>query len=116
VTDQATFQLQVVESVPLIAVAGEIDLSNVAQFKSFVADAASKENGAMVLSLSGVSYLDSHMLAAIVDLSKRLRTNRRRLAICAPQGSPAGRILRVTGIDSTIEVFETDDEALQSVK
>jgi anti-anti-sigma factor len=116
VTDQATFQLQVVESVPLITVAGEIDLSNVAQFKSFVSDATAKGTGAIVISLSGVSYLDSHMLAAIVDLSKRLRTNRRRLVISAPKESPAARVLRITGIDSTIEVFESGEEALQSVK
>ena len=55
------------------------------------------------------------MLEALVDLAKRLRTNRRRLLVTAPRDSAAGHILRLTGIELAIEVFESDEEALQSL-
>lgn len=115
-TDQAKFQLQVVKGTPVVSVVGEIDIANVAHFKSFMKDAAAADGGPLVLSLAGVSYLDSHMLEALVDVSKRLRTNRRRLLVCAPKDCPAGYILRLTGIELAIEVFESDEQALQSLQ
>lgn len=52
-TDQANFQIQNVDGVPLIAVSGEIDLANVGQFKFFIAQAAANGNGPMLCSSSG---------------------------------------------------------------
>lgn len=114
-TDQASFRLETADGLPLVLVSGEIDLANVAQFKSFVRDAAGNSTGPLLVSLSAISYLDSHMLEALVDLAKRLRTNRRRLLVTAPRDSAAGHILRLTGIELAIEVFESDEEALQSL-
>jgi anti-anti-sigma factor len=114
-TDQATFQLDATNGVPLVRVTGEIDLANVGEFKAFVRDAAAGSAGPMLVSLGGVSYMDSHMLAALVDVSRRLRTNRRRLLIAAPRSTAAGRILRLTSIELAIEVFESDEDALRSL-
>jgi anti-anti-sigma factor len=114
-TEQATFQLEAVDGVPLLAVSGEVDLANVGEFKAFVRDAAANSVGPLVVSLAGISYLDSHMLEALVDLAKRLRTTRRRLLVTAPRESAAGHILRLTGIELAIEVFESDEEAIQSL-
>ncbi|HXW51597.1 MAG TPA: STAS domain-containing protein [Candidatus Acidoferrales bacterium] len=114
-TDQATFQLEAVDEVPLVVVSGEIDVANVAQFKAFVQGAAAKTTGPLVVSLDGISYMDSHMLEALVDVAKRLRTNRRRLLVTAPRQSAAGHILRLTGIELAIEVFESNEEAVQSL-
>jgi anti-anti-sigma factor len=114
VTDQAHFQLQVVDGTPVLAVSGEIDIANIDEFKSFAANAARDDSDRLILSLEKVTYLDSHTLEALVDLGKRLRTNRRRLLVVAPKISPAGRILRTTGLDLAIALFETIDDALQS--
>ncbi len=115
-TEQASFRLEVVDGVPVIVVGGEIDLANVDQFKSFVTDAAAHESGSLIVSLRAVSYLDSHTLEVLADLGKRLRTNRQRLLISAPRDCAAGHILRLTGIDLAVEVFENDDEALASLR
>ena len=114
-TDQAHFQLQVVNTTPVLAVSGEIDIANIDEFKSYTANAARDDNDRLILSLEKVTYLDSHTLEALVDLGKRLRTNRRRLLVVAPKSSPSGRILRTTGLEVAIALFETVDDALQSM-
>jgi len=116
VTDQATFQLHNVKGVAVLQVAGEVDIANVDQFKQFLTDAAAADNGSLIVSLEKATYLDSHMLEALVEASKRLRTNRRRLLVIAPKATPAGHIMRLTSIELAIETFETLDDALQSVK
>jgi anti-anti-sigma factor len=113
-TDQAQFQLQRVEGTPVLAVSGEIDIANIDEFKSVAADAARADFDRLILSLERVTYLDSHTLEALVDLGKRLQTNRRRLLVVAPKLSPAGRILRTTGLELALALFETVDDALQS--
>ena len=113
-TDQAHFQLQVVDDTPVLVVSGEIDIANIDEFKAYAADAAHNDTERLILSLEKVTYLDSHTLEALVDLSKRLRTNRRRLLVVAPKSSPSGRIMRTTGIELAVALFETVDDALQS--
>lgn len=113
-TDQAQFLLQVANGVPVLAISGEIDIANIDQFKASAADAARDDSERIIVSLEKVTYLDSHTLEALVDLGKRLRTNRRRLLVVAPKSSPAGRILRTTGLELAIALFESVDDALQS--
>ena len=113
-TDQAQFRLQAAEGTPILAISGEIDIANIEQFKSFAADAARDDSERIIVSLEKVTYLDSHTLEALVDLGKRLRTNRRRLLVVAPKNTPSGRILRTTGLDLAIALFETVDDAMQS--
>lgn len=114
-TDQAQFLLQVVNGTPVLAISGEIDIANVDQFRSSATDAARDDSERVIISLEKVRYLDSHALEAVVDLSKRLRTNRRRLLVVAPKSSPAGRIMRTTGIELAVALYETVDDALQSM-
>ena len=113
-TDQAQFQLQALNGIPVLTVAGEIDIANINDFRSAVGEAARDDSERLIVSLEKVRYLDSHTLEALVDLGKRLRTNRRRLLVVAPKNSPSGRILRTTGIELAIALFETVDDAMQS--
>ena len=116
VTDQATFQLRVTDGTAIVTVSGEIDIANVDQFKTNILDAARSANGPIIVSLERLSYADSHTLEALVSMSKRLRTNRRRLLVVAPAWSACGRILRVTGLELAIALFETLDDALHSAQ
>jgi anti-anti-sigma factor len=115
-TDQASFRLQRIDKTPLVLVSGEVDLSNVAAFRSFVAQAAQDESSAVVVSLSLVSYFDSHMLAALAELSQRLQTNRKRLLVCAERNSAAAHILRLNGMDRGIQVFDNEASAIEAAR
>lgn len=115
-TDQAIFQIQATNGIAVVIATGEIDIANIDQFKTFIADSARSHDGPLIISTEKVTYLDSHTLEALVNLSKRLLTNRRRLLVVAPKDSPSGRILRTTGIELAIALFETVDDAVQSLK
>jgi anti-sigma B factor antagonist len=49
----------------VLGASGEIDMSNAPAFSAALADARSQENGAFVLDLTRVEYLDSAGLAAL---------------------------------------------------
>lgn len=110
--EQATFRRRDDRGTAIVVASGEIDIANIDQFKSFVSDAARDANGAMVISLEGVSYLDSHTIAALVEFDKRLRTNRRRLIVVAPTKTSAGRILRIASLELVVPICESIDDAL----
>jgi len=111
VNEQATFRRRDERGTAIVVASGEIDIANIDQFKSFVSDAARDANGAMVISLESVSYLDSHTIAAPVDFDKRLRTNRRRLIVVAPAQTSAGRMWRIASLELVIRVCESLDDA-----
>lgn len=110
-TEQASFRLREYKGVPVIELAGEIDLTNADTLKTFIEDARLSDAQSLIVSLEKVSYFDSHMVGALADLSKRFGTNRRRLRIVAPRESPGGRILRTANLDLAIPLFETVEEA-----
>jgi len=110
-TDQATFQLHEHEDVPVIEVSGELDVANIDDFRAFIRDATLPDGFSLILTFEHVSYLDSHALEALVEINKRLQTNRRQLRVVAPRESPTGRLLRTSGLDLALQLFETVDEA-----
>lgn len=114
--EQATFRRRDDDGVVVVSASGEIDIANIDQFKSYVSTAAREVDGAIVISLEAVSYLDSHTLAALVEFDKRLRTNRRRLVVVAPSGTSAGRILRIAGLEFAVRVCESLDDAFANLR
>ena len=54
--------------------------------------------------LGSVSYLDSAGLSMLVDLARRMRTGRSRLSCRVPLGTPARRIIALTGLEATLHV------------
>jgi anti-anti-sigma factor len=115
VNEQATFQRHDERGIVVVKVAGEIDIANIDQFTSFVLDAARDANGAVVISLEGISYLDSHTVAALAEFDKRLRTNRRRLVVVAPATTSAGRILRIASLELIVRVCDSLEDAFANL-
>jgi anti-anti-sigma factor len=115
-TEQATFHVRDADGVPAIEIRGEVDISNCDQFRSFLKTAGGQASPAIVVSLENVLYLDSHALAALVDFSKRLATNRRRLVLVAGRQTPAGKILGISNLGLAIPVCDSVDEALTKAR
>jgi anti-anti-sigma factor len=100
---------------PVVEAAGEIDISNVESFRSAVADAARAHGGPLIVSLRGVTYLDSHTLATLVAVKKNFATNRRPLLVVAPKSGPVARVMSITNLNALIPMFETVEEAAASI-
>jgi anti-anti-sigma factor len=112
-TEQALFELRLIEDVPVIAASGELDMSNVHQFEGHFAQAAEYNRGVVVVSLAAVKYFDSRTIHALGMLAARLGRNRQRLAVVLP-GLPSARmIFQMSGLQAKLDVFDTLDEALR---
>jgi anti-anti-sigma factor len=94
----------------VIAPEGEIDIARVAEFR----DALSRAEGAsaVIVDLSGVSFIDSSGIGAVVDLYNRLRRDGRQLAVVAPAGTVAAVLLNLAGLQSRIPIFPTREAAM----
>lgn len=115
-TEQASFQLRDADGITIVDAAGEIDVSNFEQLRALVRSIGPDSPAPVIVSFQHVRYLDSHTVEVLVELSKRLNTNRRRLLVVAPAESAAGRILRISNLEIAIPLFESLEEALANAR
>jgi anti-sigma B factor antagonist len=94
----------------LLEVAGELDLSSAPRLKWALA--AALEDGAreIIVDLSRVGFIDSTALGVLVGAQRSLHGGA-RMAIACPHAHLM-RILELTGLDGTFEIFPTLDGAL----
>lgn len=83
-----------------ITISGEIDLDNAATVEEQVFAAIDNRMMAVVLDLSDLRYMDSSGLRMLFVLATRLDTLQMRLELVARRGSPALRVLELTGFDA----------------
>ncbi|MFN2459211.1 MAG: STAS domain-containing protein [Candidatus Velthaea sp.] len=111
-TDQARFELRLIDDVPVVAAAGEIDMTNVDGFESLFAEAAEYNRGVVVVSLANVTYFDSRTIHAVGLLAARLSKNRQRLAIILPALPSARVIFDMSGLKAKLSVFDGAEAAM----
>jgi anti-sigma B factor antagonist len=97
-----------------IRVLGELDLATVAEFEARVADTLHGDPLPILLDLSGCSFIDTSVLAALLQLRAHSgSSDRHRFAVVA-LAQPL-RLLRLTGLDRQIPVYETARDALYGI-
>jgi len=111
-TDQARFDFTTVDGIPVIDAAGELDMTNVHELESRLAEAAALNSGVVVFALAKVRYFDSRTIHAVALAAQRLAKNRQQLALVLPALPSARLIFQMAGLASRLQVFETRDEAL----
>jgi anti-anti-sigma factor len=114
VTDLATFMTRDVNGVRIVDARGELDLGNVGDLRTAIYNGL-VETDVLIVTLSGVSYLDSSALGVLILTSRLAGTQRRKLLIVAPRKAPAGKLLRIAAIDQIAQVFESVDDALATL-
>jgi anti-sigma B factor antagonist len=92
----------------LVRPRGELDALNVSAFRLVLADVAGGDG--LVIDLSGVSFIDSVGLGAVVGSVRRARDSGGRVALVCDRPGIA-QILRETGINRIVSVFDTVEEA-----
>ena len=61
------------DGIPVVTVAGEIDMSNADRFRDALGLAAAADGGSFVVDLTGVEYLDSAGVHALFEHAARIR-------------------------------------------
>jgi anti-sigma B factor antagonist len=97
----------------LVRPEGELDALNVSAFRLVLADLAGSEG--LVIDLSGVSFIDSVGLGAVVGGVRRARDGGVRVTLACARPALA-HILRETGVTKIVSVFDTIDEAVTALE
>lgn len=98
----------------LVSVSGELDLHVEPELRSCLAATDGLGARAVVLDLSGVSFLDSTICGLIVGEAKRGVGGNRELVLVG-NGSHPTQVLRLAGIDRVVRLFPTLHDALQNL-
>ena len=98
----------------VVAIAGDIDIATVAQVREAFASEALAHVDAIVVDLTGVAFMDSTGLSALVTFQTDLDARRRRLAIACPEGA-ARLVLDVAGVAERLSLYPTRADAEAAV-
>jgi anti-anti-sigma factor len=106
VSDQARVEASSHDGFRLVRVSGEIDLSNVRELADAIGAEVPHDVPAVVVDLSGTTYLDSTGIAMIFRLNERLANGRQELRLLVPPGSPIRAVLDLTNVPAAIPVLD----------
>ena len=95
---------------PGVAVRGEVDLATVTVLEEALDAAIRESEGAFILDLSAVDFIDSSGLHALLRARGLLGREDRSLGVICPPG-PALRALEVSGIADVFVIYASREEA-----
>ena len=99
-----------------IAVCGELDLSTAPDLEGPLESALESDEGSVLIDLSRCEFIDSTGIALIVRAWQRLDggDGGRALVLCS-QNDQVRRVLEITGLELSIPVHQTRDEAMSAL-
>ena len=89
---------------------GEIDLATVGKLEEALAASMTTEDIDIAVDLSGVTFMDSTGLRALLSANQQLAVNGHRLALIVA-GGPVDRLLEISGVGQTLGIFPTVEAA-----
>jgi anti-anti-sigma factor len=104
------------QGVRAISVQGELDLSTAPDLEGPLDAALDNDEGSLLIDLSACEFIDSTGIALIVRAWQRLAAsdNGRALAVCS-DNDQVRRVLEITGLELSIPVHATRQEALAAI-
>ena len=106
---------QSVGGYPVVAVSGEVDVYSAPALKDSITDLLDSGATTVVVDLSGVAFLDSTGLGALVEA----RTATSNAGGALPLVCSQERIIKlftITGLDEVFAIHPSVDEAVESLK
>jgi anti-sigma B factor antagonist len=94
----------------LVELAGEADITGSETLNTVLEEQTRKEPGLLIIEMSGLRYLDSAALQAIVRAKLALARHGGRLALVSPHDIVA-RVLQMTEVDQMVKVYASVAEA-----
>lgn len=111
---------QLDDGVRVLSVRGELDLSTAAELEPPLEEAISAGDASLLIDLSECEFLDSTGIALIVRAWQRLDRSadgegQGQVAICSANDQ-VRRVLDVTGLEVSIPIHRSRDEALAALR
>ena len=98
------------EPYTLVEIAGEADVTNTDELRRMLDEEVSQQPRTLIIDLSGLRFMDSSALHALLRVNRSLDRQGGVLALVSPQPAVA-KILRLTTADRLIPVFGSVAEA-----
>jgi anti-sigma B factor antagonist len=105
-------QLDQAEAYTICRPVGELDAFTVSKFRQALAELASTPR--LLIDMSGVPFVDSAGLGALIGGIRRARELGGDVAVCCNRPTLT-RLLRTTGFDRIVTVTETLEEAAEAL-
>ncbi len=104
----------------MIEVRGELDLSTAPNLEAPLEEATAAEDGSLLLDLSACEFIDSTGIALIVRAWQRVDARSSNggsgsVVLCC-DNDQVRRVLEVTGLENSIAIYATRDEALAALR
>lgn len=97
----------------LILLTGEMDANGCSKIRPDLEAITQQQESHIVLDISGISFIDSSGIGAIVFLFKRLKEQQRSMGIIGVQGQPQ-ELMTLLRIGSAIPLNSGHDQAVLS--
>jgi anti-sigma B factor antagonist len=94
----------------IISPSGEIDLATVSQLEDALAASIVDGNTDVAVDLTGVTFMDSTGLRALLAANQNLSSSGHRMALIVA-GGPVDRLLDISGVGQTLAIFESLEAA-----
>jgi anti-anti-sigma factor len=111
---------QLDDGVRVIVVRGELDLSTASDLEGPLEEAVSSHDGSVLIDLTDCEFIDSTGIALIVRAWQQLDNSADgegsgRVVICSANDQ-VRRVLEITGLELSIPIHGTRDEALAALR
>jgi len=113
-TDVADFRIEFSgpgDEIAVVVAVGELDLHSSPPFKEALVGAIEGGTTRVVVDLTGVSFIDSSALGALIGGARRSALSGTELMIVCPPGAVA-RVIDLTGLHRAFAIYPTREEAL----
>ncbi len=88
----------------VLAIHGEIDISNAQEVSAAIEAAMPNGTETLVIDLTGTTYLDSAGVQLLFQLAQRLQTRRQALTLVVPEEATIRAVLELTGMPRVVEM------------
>ena len=98
----------------IISAKGRIDGANATEVQGVLSSAFEPGVKLMLLDLGGLTYISSAGLRVIMLTARTLDRNGAKFAVGSPAG-PIREVFQISGFDQIIPIFDSQDEAIESL-
>jgi anti-sigma B factor antagonist len=97
-----------------VSVSGEVDLANASELLGHL-NAVAEADDHLIVDLSGLRYIDSSGIRALVDAHRLFTTVKRQMVLAATMGT-VKKVVNIVGVDQMVPMFPTVDGALSALR
>ena len=111
----ANVRLEHHDGTPVAFLNGDVDAANASRVGEELIGAVTNRASGLVVVLSDIRYLDSAGINLLFQLYEQLGTRRQRLGLVLDASAQLGRVLEISGVRTTIPVWNDVDAALAGI-